>query len=250
MKNLYKEQIHQELQYNFPYHYLDLEPEMVGISGWRIEYLNLLKAIKNLTRPFKNQLILDAGCGDGRFCYELKNENVKIIGVDYSKQAISFAKAFNPNIKFFVQDLKNLKLPYKFDYIVLIETLEHFAPQEIIKILKNLLNVLKKEGKLILTTPSTNLPLTKKHYQHFTEESLSDILGPYFKITKVVGYSKRGFKRKIFNNLVKMIVLSPLSFKLKIVRKYYKFLDKYYAKNFMMSKPKYCNGLIAICRKK
>lgn len=65
-----------------------------------IPYLHRLEMVKQLLRPFSGQYVLDAGCGDGRLCYELRKENVQVMGVDMSERAISFAKAFNPDINF------------------------------------------------------------------------------------------------------------------------------------------------------
>lgn len=91
MSQLNKTQLHQEAQYYFPYNYSDLV-----LKGWRwqrlpwsIEYLGLLNIVKDALRPFNRQLVLDAGCRDGRLCYELKQENVTVVGVDYSQQAFT-----------------------------------------------------------------------------------------------------------------------------------------------------------------
>ena len=242
-------QMHQEGEYDFPYHYLDLKADDYKYLRC-IEYLSLLNKTKNLIKPFNGQKILDAGCGDGRFCYELRNENIEIYGVDFSERAINFAKAFNPKAKLFVKDLKNLDLPHKFDYIVLIETIEHFIPNDIEKILKNLSKLLKNDGKLIVTVPSKNLPLIKKHYQHFDEESLVKILKSYFNIINILGYSRKGFKRYLFIILRRIgFLMFPLMNRIKIIKSYYKFLNSYYTKNLESGKANKCYGLIAICQK-
>lgn len=247
MNKIIKKQMLQEEEYDFPYHYLDLKADEYKLIR-RIEYLSYLGIVKNLLKPFTGQSVLDAGCGDGRFCYELRNENVNFVGVDFSERAIGFARAFNPNVEFFIQDLKRLNLPYKFDYIVMIETLEHFIPNHIPQILENLYN---KDGKLIITVPSKNRPLKKKHYQHFTEESLRNTLKDHFKIVKAVGYSRTGFRRKIFTNLTKLsILLFSLRKKINVIMRFYQFLSVYYTKHLEMDQPEDCYGLIAICEKK
>ena len=91
MQGFTNKQIHQEDEYIFPYHYLDLGVEQYKFL-WNIEYLNYIKAIKDLLKPFSGQFVLDAGCGDGRFCYELKDENIKIVGLDFSGQSIRLPK--------------------------------------------------------------------------------------------------------------------------------------------------------------
>ena len=88
-----------------------------------MEYVSRLRVVKDLLRPFVGQRVLDAGCGDGRFCFEIKDEDVDVTGIDYSERALAFAKAFSPEVEFSVQDLKDIKLEGQFDTIVLIETL-------------------------------------------------------------------------------------------------------------------------------
>jgi len=248
MKYLTKKQKIQEETYIFPYHYLDLVDEMYMLTN--IEYLGLLKIVKELLKPYKNQLILDAGCGDGRLCYELKKEKVNLVGVDFSKRAIRFAKAFNPEVKFFVQDLEKLRISEKFDYIVFMETLEHIIPNRIPKILDNFSKVLKENGKLIITVPSSNLPLEEKHYQHFTEDRLKKTLEPYFKLEKIYGYSEIGYKRNIFLNLRRIgLLLMPFRKRLKIIIKFFKFMNNFYMKNIALTNPKNGLRLIAVFKK-
>ena len=122
---LSKQQSNQEQKYVFPYHYRDLSIEMFK-KIYSLEYLEFIRVVKELLKPYKGQSVLDAGCGDGRFCYELKRENVRVAGVDYSEKAIAFARAFNPELEFYVSDLLSLDLPAKFDTVVLLETLDRY----------------------------------------------------------------------------------------------------------------------------
>lgn len=246
---LTKTQKCQEEQYDFPYHYLDLKSNFQKLLKG-IEYLTLLNLVKDTLSPFNKELILDAGCGDGRLCYELKKENVKVVGIDYSHKAINFAKAFNPELEFLAQDLEHpLNLPYKFDKIVLMEVLEHFIPEKIQSILKNLSSVLKEDGKLVITVPSNNLPLEKKHYQHFTPKSLGKTIHPYFGIETIIGYDKNNYQKVLFKLLRKgSYILYPYR-KSRLAKKGFEFIKEYYEKNVTIGKLEECNGLIAVCTK-
>ena len=211
----------------------------------------LYPSLGKILGDVKGRKILDAGCGDGRLCYELKKEKADIVGIDFSERAISFAKAFNPDVKFMIGDIRKLKLAYKFDSIILMETLEHIPPKDIPSLLDGLYRILGSNGKLIITVPSINLPLSDKHYQHFTEESLRKTLEPYFGIDPIFGYSKKGFKRKVFNNLIRFgLLLFPLKNRIPSIYRFYKFINNYFVKNLMIGKPEECYGLIAICSKK
>ena len=239
----------QEEKYVFPYHYLDLCDEAHRLLYAR-EYLSYLGIVKDFIKPFLGQYILDAGCGDGRFCYELMNENVKLVGIDLSEGAIRFARVFCPKVEFYVQDLKNLDLPYKFDFIIMLETLEHLNPTEIPRILRNLSAILKDNGKLIITTPSSNVLISEKHYQHFTEDTLRNILKPYFNIIKIQGQDKLGIQKMLFLFFLRIgMILFPFSRRLRFLRRLYSFLDSYYKKYLEVCQPQEGARLIAVCKK-
>ena len=252
MENFNKKQLSQESSYIFPYHYLDLQTDAEKLV-WniRIEHASRLRVVKKLLKPFEGKIILDAGCGDGRFCYEMKNEDVKIVGVDFSLRAIGFAKAFNPDVEFFTQDLKNITLPYEFDAVVLIEILEHLAPEDAALALKNLAGAMKANGKLIVTVPSVNLPLISKHYRHFSEETLKETLQNYFKIIEIKGHSKIGFYKKIFSVLRQIAMFTaPLGSRIKLIQTFGKFLSRFFVKYLETGSPAECDRLIAVCEKK
>ena len=98
MADLTSKQLAQEQDYSFPYHYLDIVSDEDRLMS--IEYLSYIKKVKSLLKTGKK--ILDIGCGDGRFCYEVgQNDDINISGLDYSERAIRFSKAFSPNIDFY-----------------------------------------------------------------------------------------------------------------------------------------------------
>ncbi|MDF1546743.1 MAG: class I SAM-dependent methyltransferase [Bacteroidales bacterium] len=249
MKNLTENQLVQEEEYAFPYHFADFISDKHKCFKF-IEPLDLVRIVKEKIKSLDSKIILDAGCGDGRLCYELKSDNYKVVGVDYSERAISFARGFNPELEFFVQDLKNLNIPYKFDAIVLMEVLEHFIPSDIDAILLSLSKVLNDNGKLIITVPSDNMELTDKHYQHFNKASLEATIKPYFKIEELTGYSKRGSKRKRYKFLRSMGTLFFVFRRSSSwARNYINYIKKYYQNSVSVGTPEECNGLFAVCVK-
>ncbi len=248
MLDLTSEQLMQECDYFFPYHYLDIVSQEDKLLS--IEYISYMRKVKSLLKPDKK--ILDIGCGDGRFCYEVgQDDSMNISGIDYSERAIRFAKAFSPNIEFYCQDIYNLNLPYKYDTAVLIETIEHFEPDKLPEILKNIADILVDDGEIIITVPSVLLKLSPKHYQHFTVESLTEILSSQFDIISMSGYSLAGNKRKLFNALRSVArVLYPFRFRFKLYNKIVSYLFEYYDANLAAGNPYHCYGLIAHCKKK
>jgi len=255
MEKLTEEQKIQEKEYFFPYHYLDLASDYHKYLS-RFRYRSLLSYIEELVSDMviseDNTTILDAGCGDGRFCYELKDLDCEIMGVDYSERAITFARGFNPDIKFFVQDLENLELPYKFDIILLLQILPHLIPEKIPIIMSNLSRVIRKNGKLIISVATENKAVDEKHYQHFTEESLAEAIQPYFRIEKIKRYNNINPKKRFRFKLLKRIGKFVFPFrndKIRFPDKYLNYLKLYYKKNLFMGETENCKELIAICTK-
>lgn len=104
--------------------------------------------------PFE-QPILDLGCGDGLFAsilFEDRPEKIAV-GCDVSDQVVKVAKSCSVYEKVVVAD--GCKLPFKNEAFATILSncvLEHIAEDE--KVLKEVVRVLKKEGKFIFTVPS------------------------------------------------------------------------------------------------
>lgn len=102
---------------------------------------------------FKNKKVLDIGCGTGNFAYKAAKSGARVLGIDYSNEAINIAqkKYKNKNLEF-MQFNASDKLPGKYDIIVLVGTLEHMDnPLQVLKVCKKHLN---KNGKIIATVPN------------------------------------------------------------------------------------------------
>jgi 23S rRNA (guanine745-N1)-methyltransferase len=101
--------------------------------------------------------ILDAGCGEGYFLWELKeairveqsnsmqNREFEFFGVDISKAAITYAAKRDKKIKFIVGS--NFNLPIMTNTIDII--IRNFAPSDEAELKR----VLKDKGKLVVVTP-------------------------------------------------------------------------------------------------
>ncbi len=117
-------------------------------SAWHHIKFNYIK--KKIS---KSQKHLDIGCGPGTFLGLLGK---KAVGVDIAKNQIDYANKnyANKKLKFLIY--KN-KFPIKsnsIDTISLIELIEHLDDEDIFFLLKECKRVLKKKGKLYLSTPN------------------------------------------------------------------------------------------------
>jgi 2-polyprenyl-3-methyl-5-hydroxy-6-metoxy-1,4-benzoquinol methylase len=138
--------------------------------------------------------ILDIGAGTGLFLSKFKDLGWKVDGVEFSKEAASFAKkAFKIGLK--TGDFLEYKFPRNtYDVVTLNMALEHlYKPKET---LMNLYEIVKENGLLVITVPNLNSVGVKlfkknwraldvpKHLYHFTEPSLKNMVkGAGFTVT-------------------------------------------------------------------
>lgn len=121
----------------------------------------------------KDLLVLDVGCGAGRIIKYLLQKGISpnhLIGIDSSKEMLSFARRKFPSIKFIHGDVsKSDTFPrLSFDLITCIMTLQHLDQKGLKNTLKNFYGRLRKGGVLLCLIP---------HPTRMTHEDLSK----YFK---------------------------------------------------------------------
>lgn len=105
---------------------------------------------------WKSKKVLDVGCGTGFLDFQIAKKGGKVLGIDYSNEAIKLAKLqyTHPNLEFKEMGLNKIK--EKFDVIISIGTLEHMDnPLLTLKFFKNRLN---PRGKIIITSPNWTNP--------------------------------------------------------------------------------------------
>jgi ubiquinone/menaquinone biosynthesis C-methylase UbiE len=112
-----------------------------------------LKINKLSELKFKNKVVLDVGCGSGRFCVlACKLEAKKVIGIDSSKININYnKKKFRKfsNLKFIYGDNTKLKLKNNFSDITISQGVIHHTT-DMFGSLNELIRVTKKGGKILI----------------------------------------------------------------------------------------------------
>lgn len=138
------------------------------------------RIIRKLIKKYnfsKEPKILDVGCGTGKNIEELLKLG-EVWGLDNSKEAINYCKK---------RGLKNLRLgnaqktnfnPVSFDFITLLDILEHTDDN---KTLIEMKRILKKDGLLIITVPAFSWLWSKwdeiaHHKRRYNKKSISRIL--------------------------------------------------------------------------
>ncbi|MFH1643663.1 MAG: methyltransferase domain-containing protein [bacterium] len=181
---------------------------LIKLIGWHATILHedpcAYDRYKWLKKNIKKGTIktLDAGCGLGTFSFFAAKKGNVTTGLSFdekaNKQAIQNAKILKlENVKFEQCDLRYLdKFKNnldKFDQIICFETIEHILDDK--KLIKDLSNLLRPGGKLLLTTPF-------KNYKKLWRDKLSQI--------EDGGHVRRGYTHeeieKIFNSAELSIV--------------------------------------------
>jgi 2-polyprenyl-3-methyl-5-hydroxy-6-metoxy-1,4-benzoquinol methylase len=164
----------QELQYEFPYHYIphfsrDGVPLRVRHLRWGFEYLCYQTHIKALVESLGPKSVVEVGCGDGYLIGSLP-ASMRRMGVDLSEQAIRFARAFHPDVDFQAVDAASISA--RFDAVLAIEVMEHVPEFGISGFVRTLAELVGPGGVLVVSVPSDVVPVHAKHHRHYSEALL------------------------------------------------------------------------------
>ncbi len=104
------------------------------------------------------------------------------MSVEATKFAEAYCMAYN-NIEIYAENFSNAE--QKFDAILCIETLEHISNNDLNDFLISVKNNMTTDSDLIISVPTTNIPLNKKHYRHYDINLLKEQTDSYFNIIEV-----------------------------------------------------------------
>lgn len=195
-----------------------------GSSGERVEadHFERYKFACNFA-PGKS--ILDIACGVGYSAPLFVNVGAASYeGVDSGSKQIDYAKKhFGANtVNFHIGDICTYDSGKKYDLITCFETIEHV--ENYLQALKNLFNLLKPGGTLIISSPNRLVtspktlslegkPSNKYHTQEFTPEELVLLLQERgFTVTKENVYGQRQgrlYRHKIVQKIANMFFGNP-----------------------------------------
>jgi SAM-dependent methyltransferase len=104
----------------------------------------------------RNGITADLACGTGYGSALLARFSAEVYAFDLDRRTIAAATTRYrdvTNLHFAVADLLDLQFTSRFDNVVSFETIEHFAPDDIPRLLTLFTDSLKPDGKLIFSTP-------------------------------------------------------------------------------------------------
>jgi len=141
----------------------------------------------------KGGKVLELCCGDGfntRNFYSLTSETV--IGCDFDPLILKTARRKNhaPNVSFTQADIRRSMPEGSFDNIVWDAAIEHFTPEEIDDIMKNIKARLRADGIVsghtVVEREGGQKQLTHHEYEFKDKEDLRRFFTPYFKNVLVI----------------------------------------------------------------
>lgn len=139
--------------------------DFILLRNWHIS-----RELKRISNHLNNEaVILDAGSGFGQYVYRLARMNKKwnIKGVDINKELVEDCNKFismtglTGRVKFETADLVRFVETGCYDLVIMIDVIEHIEDDS--SVLKNLFNAIKKNGSLLISTPSDKGGSDVKH---------------------------------------------------------------------------------------
>lgn len=133
---------------------------------------------------FKGKKILDIGCSYGWFEKYVGSEAKEIIGIDLCEKDLFCAKreVKLKNVKFEKGSVLNLEKFEKeeFDIVIMFDVIEHIPKKTEKKALEEIKRILKKNGKLLISTPANNFsnlfdPAWYFGHRHYSKKQMGNI---------------------------------------------------------------------------
>lgn len=156
----------------------------------------------------QNKLIdIGSGLGDVLAYFYTKNPTLEMLGLEYSREGVEFAKKMLPNATFLQADLTQTQNNEKYrewaNVAICSEVLEHIDDPK--KFLDNVAYYLQKNATIIITMPAGIMNEFEKHIghrKHYTKTELEKLLldsgyknikiyqagFPFFNFYKILGF--------------------------------------------------------------
>ena len=233
----------QEKNLNIKHSIDEIKKKSMSDTNRRVKFVS--KLVK------KNEKILEIGSGYGLFLEGMKKRGQNVIGIEISKEKREIAKKITKAQILDINILeKKIKIP-KVDVIVLFHVLEHIS--EPVKFLKNLRNMLKMNGRIVVEVPNHNdhqLQLNKKYREFYWQRAHIHYFTPkiFQKVLEESGFSTevKGIQRYSIENFFnwKLIGKPQLDNPIFCLPEKHEWMDLYYKDK--LEKSLKCDTIIAV----
>ena len=151
--------------------------DILFLRSWYVR-----QELKKLPKD-RDYSILDAGSGFGQYTYRMKRmfPSSRILAIDLKEEQMEDCRQFfkkaglQKGISFKKADLTEFVMPQSFDLILSVDVMEHILEDEMV--FSNFYQSLKKEGVLIISTPSDKGGSDADHGESFISEHVRDGYG-------------------------------------------------------------------------
>jgi SAM-dependent methyltransferase len=152
----------------------------IPFSPARVRYNFALSHLPNNLDGFR---CLDFGGGDGALGTLMASRGAEVVVFDPSQRALRFAQREDPRL---IPIAGKTRLPFQdnaFQLGAMIEVIEHLPDKEEEKALPEMERVLSPGGWLVVSAPSTRIPVDEKHCRHYSlPELCQKVTSPGFVI--------------------------------------------------------------------
>lgn len=128
---------------------------------------------------------LDLGTGPGTQAIELSKMGFEVTGIDISKEAIMNAHKLDNQVKFVQDDILNIHIRRKFDYIFDRGCFHIIEEEKRHVYLENVVKLLNKEGMLFLKCFSDKNTFTGFGPHHISRNMIQNLFSKHFDILKI-----------------------------------------------------------------
>lgn len=160
-------------------------------------YIEWLEPYLDIIKKFPEDTVLDLGCGMGRDADYLSRQGYRVLGCDYSEEALKIINNRYPKIETKEVDLHDpIPFPYKSTGIIIMNlSLHYYAWEKTLSIRDQLYNILKPGGYLILRLNS--------------DRDLNHGAGMGTEIEKGYYFYKNRYKRFFNRNIIERLFPEP-----------------------------------------
>jgi ubiquinone/menaquinone biosynthesis C-methylase UbiE len=137
--------------------------KVYDILNYLIPYKEVLDVLVKELNPSTDDLILDAGVGTGNLAILIEKTGAKVVGLDFSEEALSIYKMKNPKAEIILHNLEN-PLPFPNDYfdkIVSNNTIYNIPREKRLNVFLEFKRVLKPGGKIVVSNIHKNFKPAK-----------------------------------------------------------------------------------------
>lgn len=164
--------------------------------------------------PKKGRIVLDLGCGTGRYTEQLTQRANQIVGLDVEMENLLKLKKKNINVSLVCASAE-YRLPFRdsiFDFILCTEVLEHLKDDVVA--VREIRRVLRKDGEILISVPM--LPPVYEDLAHKTKgyslSQLENLLEKTGFEVNDIGYCMLIFSRlmlKFVSQFIRLFRFSP-----------------------------------------